>query len=319
MIKNIYNLNSFSCKPFSLVFFPPLFCITSYSTLANNIAINHSQLEQYITLPDEEVLLKPAGEGVFLSLDLNDNWSVKFDYQNWQDNKQAVSPVLLDLTLTSLGGSISYVQNNWYVSTSIGLSEGDISYRAEQRRSDFRQDNTQVTSFSGILGYNWLQENWMFDVSIGAQYADWSIESTMFNNENARQEGLPQKETTITEDNTSTINAGISVARYWELTQQQGILAGIMFSWNYQLSGDESLTEENIPPPTRQNRPQPATLRNSGSSTSRTTSGDDSYGQITAYLSYDINNTWSVDIDTAIEIASTNNNQSWSIGLNYSF
>lgn len=319
MIKNTYNSYSFSFRSFSLVFFTSLFYVTSYSTLANNIAINHSQLEQYITLSDEEVLLKPAGEGVFLSLDLNDNWSVKFDYQNWQDNEQAVSPVLLDLTLTSLGGSINYMQNNWYVSTSIDLSEDDISYGATQRRSDFHQDNTQVTSFSGILGYNWLQENWMFNASIGAQYANWSIENKVFNRENAQHKGKPSEETTITEDNTSTINARISAARYWALTQQQGILAGLMFSWNYQLSGDENLTEENILPPIRQNRPQPTTLRNSGSNTSRATSGDDNYGQITAYLSYDINNTWSVDIDTAVEISSANNNQSWAIGFNYSF
>ena len=319
MIKNIINQNSFGCKFLASVFFASLVYLTPSSTLADNITVNHSQLEQYISLPDEEVLLKPAGEGVFLSFDFNDHWNVKFDYQEWQDNEHAISPVSLDLTLISFGGSLSYVQDDWYVSTSIGMSEDDVSYRDDQRRADFRQDKTEVTSLSGLLGYNWLQGNWMFDVSVGAQYSDWSIEHKEFNSKRAQQDGKPPEEIMITEENTLTVNAGVSAARYWELTQQQGVLAGAMLSWRYQLSENENITDENIAPPRQQSRAQPTAFRNNGSNTLRATSGDDNYGQITAYLSYYITNAWSVDLDTSIEIASTHNNQHWAIGLSYSF
>lgn len=315
MIKNIFSLS-----PLNFTFFLPtiltcLFCTTSYNALANNIAVNHSQLEHYIALPNEEVLLTPAGEGIFLSLDLNKDWTIKFDYQHWQANQQAISPVSLDLALTSFGSNISYAKNNWYISTSIGLSEDDVSYRENQRRTDFRQEDTQVTSFSTMLGYNWLQGDWMFDASIGAQYADWSIKNKKFNGERAQQNGKPSEEATITKDNTSTINIGISAARYWELTEQQGILAGVMLSWSYQFLGDEKLTEENRPP-IRQGRLQ---LRNNAGNTSRATSGDNNYGQISAYLSYDINNDWSIDADTSVDIASENSGQSWAVGISYSF
>ena len=319
MIKNINNRNSFSCKFLASVFCASLVFITSSSTLANNIAINHSQLEQYISLPDEEVLLKPAGEGVFLSFDFNDNWNVNFDYQEWQDNEHAISPVSLDLTLVSFGGSLSYMQDDWYVSVSIGMSEDDVSYREDQRSADFRQDNTEVTSLSGLLGYSWLQGSWMFDVSAGAQYSDWSIENKEFNSKRAQQDGELPEEIMITEENTLTINAGVSAARYWELNQQQGVLAGAMLLWRYQLSEGENLTDENISPSGLQSRTQPTAFRNSGSNTLRATSGDDNYGQITVYLSYYINNAWSVDVDTSVEIASDNNNQSWAIGISYSF
>jgi len=317
--QNINNSYALGFKSFSSVFITSLFCLPSFSTLANNIAVNHNQLEQYITLQDEDVLLKPAGEGVFLSLDFNDNWSVSFDYQTWQDKEHAISPVSIDLALTSLGGSLNYVKDNWYASASIGFSEDDVSYRANQNRSDFRQDNTQVTSFSGLLGYTWLQGNWMLDVSLGTQYADWSIENKIFNGQRAQDEGKPAEEVSTTKQDSSSINAGISAVRYWELTKEQGILAGALFSWNYQYSGDARQTENNPPSPTRLTSSQPTTLRNIGSNTSRPTSGDDNYGQLTAFLSYDINNNWSVALDTSVEISTTNNNQSWTIGINYYF
>ena len=293
--------------------------MTSTSTFASNIAINHSQLEQYISLPDEEVLLKPAGEGVFLSFELNDNWNIKFDYQKWQDNEHAISPVSLDLNLLSFGGSISYVKDDWYVSTSIGVSEDNISYRLDQRNSDFRQDNTEVTSLSGLLGYNWLQGNWMFDISVGAQFSDWLIENKEINSKRAQQDGKPPEEIMLTEENTLTVNAGVSAARYWELSQQQGVLAGAMLSWRYQLSENETITDENISPPRQNNQAQPSAFRSGGSNSLRVTSGDDNYGQITAYFSYYINDTWSVDLDTSVEIASTHNNRHWTIGISHSF
>jgi len=92
-----------------------------------------------------------------------------------------------------------------------------------------------------------------------------------------------------------------------------------MFSWNYQFSGDENLTTFNTPPPPRTTRSQPATSPNISTNPSRVTSGDDNYGQITSYLSYDINQNWSVDVDTSIEVATTNNNLSWAMGINYTF
>ncbi len=319
MHQNNNSSNAFGCKFSPSVVITSLFCLTSFSSLANNIAVNHSQLEQYISLPNEEVLLKPAGEGVFLSFDLNDHWSISADYQTWQDKEQATSPVSLNLTLTSFSGGLSYVQNNWYASTSISFSEDKLSYRANQHRTDFRQDNTQVTSFSGLLGYNWLQGNWIFDMSVGAQYADWSIENKIFNDPRAQEEGKAPEEVSITTQDSSNINAGISAVRYWELAQEQGILAGASFSWNYQYSGDARQTVNNPSAPPRLANSQPTTSRNIGSNTSRPTSGDDSYGQLTAFLSYDINSHWSVGIDTSVEVYTDNNNQSWTLGINYYF
>lgn len=313
------NNSTFRFKFLSCVFIISSLCIISTSTLANNLTINHSQLEQYIALSNEDVLLNPAGEGVFLSLDLNEHWLIKFDYQNWQDKKQAISPTSLDLDLTSFGGNLSYVHDTWYVSTNIGFSEDDVSYTANQSHADNRQENTQVTALSVVIGNSWLKGSWMFDLSIGAQFADWSIENKIINSKLAQQEGKPPEEISTTNSDSTSVIAGISAARYWELTQEQGILMGVMFSWNYQFSGDRNL-EANTPPPPRPPASQQSTAsRNISTNPSRITSGDDNYGQIMTYLSYDITNNWSVDVDTAVEIASTHNSLSWAIAVNYAF
>jgi len=319
MNKNNNLLYTLGFKPFSVVFITSSSYFISPATLASNVAVNHSQLEQYVSFQDEEVLLKPVGEGVFLSLDLNEHWSASLDYQTWQDKQQAISPVSIDLSLTSLGGSISYVQDNWYASTSLGFSEDEVSYRANQNSSDSSQETTQVTALSSLVGYNWLNGNWIFDLSMGAQYADWSVKNIMFNAQLAQDDKEPPANISIRKEDSSSINAGISAARYWELTQNQGVLAGVMLSWSYQFSGEAKQTTKNPPPPTRTVRSQPTRGHDISNTTSRATSGDDNYGQITTFVSYDINNNWSVAIDTSIEIASTNNNQSWAVGVNYSF
>lgn|GEM_PF-5201187 len=319
MTRNNNRCYTFSFKFTCLVSLPLLCYIVSASTLANSVTINHSQLEQYISLQDEDVLLSPAGEGLFLSFDIDDNWSVQFDYQTWQDKEQAISPVSLDLTLTSLGTHISYMQDNWYIATSIGFDEDDVSYRANKSHTDKRQDNTQVTSISAVVGSNWLIDNWMFDLSMGLQYADWSIENIMINNQRAQQDGRPPEEISKSKSDSSTVYAGLSSARYWPLTQDQGIIVGAMLSWNYQFSGDANLSTENSPAPRRTAGTQSTTSRNVSNTTSRVTSGDDNYGQIMAYLSYDITHNWSVDLDTAAEISTTYNNVSWSVGVNYAF
>ena len=319
MNKNNTAKYASALKPLSSVFITSSFYLISSSAFAHSITLGHSQLKQYISLQDEDVLLNPAGEGVLLSLDLNDNWGVLFDYQTWQDKEQAISPVSIDLALTSLAGSLSYVQGNWYASTSISFSEDDVFYRKNQRNPDFRQEKTQVSSFSGLLAYTWYQGNWMWDISVGAQYADWSIENKIFNGQLAQAEGKPAEELSISKEDSSSINAGISAAHYWQLAQAQGILAGAMLSWNYQYSGDAHQTTDRQPPPTRSTRQQQARGRNISSNASRATSGDDNYGQLMAFLSYDINQNWSVSTDTSVEVASTNNNQSWAVAINYSF
>jgi hypothetical protein len=309
---NNSSLCSFSHTRKPPLFLAIIFYFASSSALSSNFSISHSQFEQYITLDNQEVFFKPSGQGVFLSLDLHENWNARFDYQKWQDDLQGNNPMSLDLAYSSYGGSISFTQANWYVTTNFDFIEDDISYISDPRGNDHHNDLTTVSSFSGQIGYSWVDENWLFDVSVGAQYSDWLVENKTYirNQVNASDENVS------TEDSTSTFNMGFSAARYWELTKQQGILVGALFSWSYQFSGDEGLTGQNISPEPPK---RPQRIPNGGNSISRITSGDDNYGQLMFYASYDINEAWSLDFDTSVDIATTNNSQGWAIGISYNF
>jgi hypothetical protein len=294
------------------------------SSYANNVSLNYSQLEQQISLQEESLLLKPAGPGVNVSFDLTSELILKFDYQQWQDNQQDNNLSAVDIDLSTLGGSLSYLKNNWFYSASISASKDDIAYLRKIKSTPYRTEDTQTTSLGLNIGYNGLIDNWMYDYSVGVQYTDWTTDSIQMENQTPPprpgEPRPPLSNTTQMDNNTTSINATAALARYWQLSNDNGVLAGAMLSWSYQVSGGEALSSGNNPPPPppRSNNPG-RTNRAVGSPTIRATSGDDSYGQVLLYVSYDLTSQWSIDIDTAIEVASDDNNQSWAIGMSYAF
>jgi hypothetical protein len=316
------------CSNFQSNHFQPKICtpiilsLLVSSSYANNVSLNFSQLEQQISLQEENLSLKPAGPGVSLSFDLTSELILKFDYQAWQDNQQASNLSTVGIDLSTIGGSLSYLKNNWFYSASISASKDDITYLRERKTTPYRTEDTQTTSLGLNIGYNGLIDNWMYDYSVGLQYTDWTIDSTQIENKTPPprpgEPKAPLSNTTKTDNNTTNINATAALARYWQLSGDNSLLAGAMLSWNYQLSGDEALSSGNNPPPPRSNNPvRPSGI--GGNPINRATSGDDSYGQVLLYISYDLTSVWSIDIDTAIEVASDNNNQSWAIGMSYLF
>jgi hypothetical protein len=300
-----------------------LLSLITGSVYANNVSLNYSQLEQQISLQDENILLKPAGAGVNVSFDLTSDLSLKFDYQAWQDDQQASDLSTVDIDLSTIGGSLSYLKGNWFISASISASEDNITYLKERRNTPYRAEKTQTTSLGINAGYNGLIDNWMYDFSVGMQYTDWTIDSEQVDNQapppRPNDPNPPLTNTSKTDENTTSISANAAIARYWQLTGDNGVLAGAMISWNHQISGDNDLASGNTPPPPPRTNTRTRVSRLAGNSPTRATSGDDSYGQVLLYVSYDLNSAWSIDFDTAIEVASDNNSQSWAAGLSYSF
>jgi hypothetical protein len=98
------------------------------------------------------------------------------------------------------------------------------------------------------------------------------------------------------------------------------------------LSGDSELLSSTgrRPPPPRQpprgggNNPGPASgvpgagnFNRAGGGNISSASGDDSYGQVSFYVSYDLNESWSVDVDTGIDIGTDENEIIWSLSFGY--
>ena len=159
----------------------------------------------------------------------------------------------------------------------------------------------------------------MYDLSLTVQFTDWTIENSQAANQPPPRPGTPPATNLIkSSENTSHLSANIALARYWQLSNEQAILAGVMLAWSHQLAGNDDLTSANNPPPRRNNSPR-TTNRGAALTPSRATAGDDNYGQFLAYISYELNSSWSIDIESAIELATDDNNQSWGLGLSYSF
>jgi len=298
------------------------------TSFGSNLSINYSQLAHPITLQEQNILLKPTGSAIFLSTDISEHWNIGVDYQVWQDDDNYQNLAIVDLELLTWGGSVNYYQDNWFFSTNISRSEDDLLISNPRRQENYRNENTQTTSLGALVGYNGSQGNWLYDVSIGAQYSDWDIET--------KQQKVPKDKpiSSLTEqfsDSSTSINTAFSLAHYWSLTENTGVLAGAMISWNYMLSDDDDLADSQFDSSAENSATfsrntsrlsQRTILQPTGgsiSSASRITSGDDNYGQLSFYLSYDINQSLAIDFDTSLEIASDNSSQTWSAGLSYSF
>lgn len=289
---------------------------------ATSLAANYSQLDYNIDLLNGSINLTPVGGSLFFSTDLDSHWSINAKYQNWQDDTSYQQLADVNIDLNTYGGGISYFKDDWFLSTSLSYSIDTLNITSIRRENNFRKEETKVTSIGVLAGYNWDNNNWLYDVSIGIQYNDWNV--------GTKQQRVAVDERLIIQkdsysDNSTAINSSASLARYWLFEGSSGLLIGGLISWNYMLSGDEELltndSEQTSDLPRTRLRVNQRLQQQSNNSpvNSRVTSGDDNFGQVSLFISYDFNDSLSFDVDTAIEVASDDSNSSYSVGLSYSF
>ena len=139
-------------------------------------------------------------------------------------------------------------------------------------------------SFSGA--YDWGQGCWQFGLSAGAHFSDWEQASFTSVRSNTQTKSIDEGKSTF-------ISLAFSTAKLIEIKQVGNIIIGSSFSWN-QLTDSNSLSVyrngRNI---SRINNRIGSNFSNLGGIT-----GTESYGQMNFYLSYDITDAVSVDVDS---------------------
>jgi len=302
--------------------------LVSMNSFADSLDLAYGELEQHVELQNETLLLKPSGLSLFLSHDLSPDWTISAFYQSMSDDKNAGNQQEVELDLNTFGGNLNYYRDNWFFSGGISVSddEQDIDIRA--LRPVNRSEDTRAVSFSASLGYGDSRGNWLYDLSLGLQYSDWEIDSSTdmppADNPPPGENQQVLMESTSS-DNSLSVNTSVSLGHYWSLADNSGLMAGGMLSWSYILSGDAVSDNQNTGgarlggegprnPGGRRSGRGSGTVSSLGA-----TSGDDNYGQVLLYLSYDINSSWSLSLDMAREIASDYSEQSWSLNLGYLF
>ena len=299
-----------------------LYCCFSLFALpaaANSIAINHSQLEQVLSVQDSELTLTPAGQGISVSFDLTSALSMQVNYQSWQDNNTTLQPRKVAIDLTTWGGSLVYNHNDWAFSAYVSNSTDQAKYHnTNKRQSLYRLNESDTKTFGAAVAYNFFRGSWLYDISLALDYNDW--QSEQWQKLPMVIEGEPQlaNESTIqTNNHNLNISSSFSMAHYWSLNDNNSVLLGTSLAWYYQLSGQHSDGSENLIQ--RPNRRQLRASRTTNTIGNLAGVGDESYGQLSLYLVYELNDAWSIDADISQEIASYDNNQSWSLGLSYAF
>lgn len=307
----LHKLSERNCSLFSTFVFASSLAL-SLSSHAHNFDLGYGQLEQQVTLQNETLTLNPAGLSAFLSLDLSPDWSFSVNYQSMNDDKNE-NQLNVDVELVSYGGSINYYRDNWFFSAGLSAVDDEQDVSVDGPGPGDSEEYTQSTTLSTTLGYGWNKGNWLYDFSVGAQYSDWDIDTVM----EIRQPGQrPETQSSSTSDNSVSINTSVSLGHYWAMSDNRGLLAGAMLSWSYILSGDSLVEQQNSTGGRGGGRNGGGPGAGPGVGTS---SGDDNYGQFLLYLSYDLNDVWSLSLDGATEIASDYSGQSWSVNLGYAF
>ncbi|MBT4522871.1 MAG: hypothetical protein HOC23_22960 [Halieaceae bacterium] len=310
----------------------PLLLLFSSAGDASSLNLSYGQLAKHVSYQDQTLSMDPAGPGLALSLDLNEQFTVDFSYHEWEDDSDILNRSAVDAELQTWGTRISYYRDNWAFSLHYYDFEDDTfvaSIANPDRR--YRHDVTESSYFGGSVGYAWSSNRMFYSVSFGAQIGDWDNKVTQLQDRPppapAPRRGPPPPptiETEATNGDSSSLGASVSLARYWPLTENTGVLVGSLFSWNHMLSGESSLVsrngQANSPP---SNGPGPQGNQNAAVSGFTgdigSVSGGDSYGQLSLYASLNIIPSWSIDFDTGFYIGTDDSDQFWSVNVAYFF
>lgn len=293
-----------------------LLAISNHANAAS-IDISYGQQEYQVQLQDETVTLTPVGNAISFSANLTDDFSMGLNYQNWQDDKNFDNRVNTDVTLSTAGASLSYYLDNWSFSTNYSQSEVDTKISGLKRKQNIKNENIDSSSFGGSIGYGFAKNDWFYGLLISGLYSDWDFDK--YQVKTKRDEGIPKKVTTEkSSGNSSSISSSLSAAYYIPLENETGLMLGGLLTWNYLVSGDSALISRNGRNINTRKNGSPRNVT-TNSAALNSISGDDSYGQFALYASYDINDAWSVDIDTSINIASDYDAYTWSISLGHIF
>jgi len=296
-------------------------CFVSSTVSANSINVSSDHLTQYRNIVDIGLKINPVGESVTLSFELPQKWQLSLDYQQYSDNSTYNRVVNNHVDFSSFGAGVSHSFDELTVAAYYSYSKDEFSSQWGRNRQSEQLDNTKSSSFNASIDYAWDSGNWFFDASLSGQYNRNNniniLSRQVFNEE--LQANIVE---TLNQDNDTTntlVNSSFMVAHLWPLNQQQNIMLGALFSWSYQLSGDEQNTTTSTRAITNTNRTRTRIRHTNISGINNGLNGDDNYGQWVLYGTYDISASWMFELDFSQNIATDNNEHAYSIALSYNF
>lgn len=302
-----------------LIYLVFLFVLFAKQSFANSVGLSYGQQDYQVSLTNSNVILKPMGSALSLSFDLSENWLLDFDYQQWQDEQPLQQSYEVSLDIQTFGGSLNYYADNWSYGLSYSRSDVDTEVNSNRRQSNFLSEEIISSSIGGSIGYGLVNGNWFYSALVSSLYSEWDFDKLELISSLPDQAMLaPQTRREKSAGNATSLSSSISLAHFWPIDVDRGIMLGALLSWHYLLSGDSVLISRNgrNVNTSRQNMNSQRTPANSSLNS---ISGDDSYGQFSVYASYDLSSSWSIGFDSSINIASDYNASTWSVSVGYLF
>ncbi len=296
------------------------FYIISVPSFADSLTLGYEQITQRLSVLNKEVQIKPAGGSLSGSFSLTEQWQLSVDYQRYQDAQTRLSNFNTSIDLMTLGAGLNYYLDDWSFSLYYNRSTDDISFISNQRNNIRQTEQNSNSSLSASADYAWSVQNWFYDLSFTSQYNGFT--SDTIQSRGAEQGMIKDVLRTRNTGDYMLLSGGFSISHLWTLTENRAMVVGGLFTWSYQVSGNSQLLSRNGR--TRnaasfRGHTRTITNRTGSGSVNNALIGDDNYGQVVAYVSYDLSPAWSLEFDSAVNVATASNDQSNSINLTYLF
>jgi hypothetical protein len=265
--------------------------------------VGYSQSEQKSFVGERALNFSPIGPSLLVSIDLNDNLLLSFDYASLNDELVIMNTTNGNVEIESWGAGLTYYWEDWTLSANYSDWQDELRITAiASELARFSQD-TQSPSSSLSMAHSWDGSDWQVGLTMSLHYSKWSQSNR---SQNQLNEAL---QSAFDEGDSTFIGTSISTAKIVAISPQTQLVVGGSISWNY-LTSNESL----------------AVSRNgrnisqvSQRLSSATVTGTESYGLLNMYISYELSESWLIDLDSTFDVGGEEDTQAWSVNLGYVF
>jgi hypothetical protein len=275
---------------------------------AGSVYLGYSKGEQLSVARNRSLNFEPKGNVALISLDLNDNLSLAFDYADLADGVSITNNVTAKLDIKSWGIGASYYWAAWSFSANYSSWKDNLIIPLPNTEQALFTQDSESPSSAISLAYNWDLTAWQLGLMTGLHYSDWRQYQEVINRE------TPAEQSSLSGGNSSFISVQVLMARLITIGGQEDLMLGASLGWNQITSSGSAAIARNG------NNVSQIKNRSAANRLSQSVvTGTESYGQLNLYASYNLNYDWLVDLDLNFDLGSEDNTQAWSVNIGYLF
>ncbi len=289
--------------PLVFVLFLPL----GFTTQAASVSIGLSQSEQTSFVQDRQLDFVPQGITAFVSHDFTEKLSVSVNHTHLQDDKSLAKLIAGKVDIKSWQLGVQYYWDDWSISASFSDWQDSLNIQSTQSTRLTIEQQTESPSTSLSLTRDWSYGDWHLALTSGVHVNQWRHRSY-------RDATNLTAQSEVNKGTSTFVSVTASASRLINLSNSSFVIVGSGLSWNQLTRSESSLVSRN-----GRNISQ-ITNRTRGTTINlQSVTGSESYGQLNAYLSYNLSKNWIVDADISYDFGGETNSLAYAISVGYLF